>query len=117
MSDYVARLYEGGEPHGTAVAESLIDIAPDATLYIANPGSWGDLQETAAWMAEQGVTVINYSVGWVFHGPGDGTSPFSSSPFNTVDQAVAQGITWVNSAGIRRETPGWAVTQTTMVMA
>ena len=97
--EYVERVSAGGEPHGTAVAESLIDIAPDATLYIANPLSWGDLQETAAWMAEQGVTVINYSVGWVFHGPGDGTSPFSSSPFNTVDQAVAGGITWVNSAG------------------
>ena len=76
--DYVAERLAGGEPHGTAVAESLIDIAPGATLYIANPGSWGDLQETAAWMADQGVTVINYSVGWVFHGPGDGTSPAPS---------------------------------------
>ena len=97
--DYVAGLYEGGEPHGTAVAESLIDIAPDATLYIANPYSRGDLQETAAWMADQGVTVINYSAGWIFDGPGDGTSPFSFSPLNAVDQAVARGITWVNSAG------------------
>ena len=97
--DYVAELYEGGEPHGTAVAEAVIDIAPDATLYIANPHSRGDLQETAAWMAGEGVTVINYSVGWTFDGPGNGTSPFSDSPLNTVDQAVAQGITWVNSAG------------------
>ena len=97
--EYVAGQYEGGEPHGTAVAEAVIDIAPGATLYIANPFSWGDLQETAAWMADEGVTVINYSVGWVHHGPGDGTSPFSSSPLNTVDQAVARGITWANSAG------------------
>ena len=89
----------GASPHGTAVAEAVIDIAPDATLYIANPHSRGDLQETATWMAGQGVTVINYSVGWNFDGPGDGTSPFSDSPLNTVDQAVAQGITWVNSAG------------------
>ena len=38
--DYVAGLYAGGEPHGAAVTEAVIDIAPDATLYIANPGSW-----------------------------------------------------------------------------
>ena len=85
--------------HGTAVAEAVIDIAPDATLYIANPLSRGDLQETATWMAGQGVTVINYSVGWTFDGPGDGTSPFSDSPLNAVDQAVDRGITWVTSAG------------------
>ena len=97
--DYVAGLYAGGEPHGTAVAEALIDIAPDAALYIANPYSNGDLQATAAWMADQGVTVINHSVSWTFDGPGDGTSPFSFSPLNTVDQAVARGITWLNAAG------------------
>ena len=85
--------------HGTAVAEAVIDIAPNATLYIANPLSRGDLQETATWMAGQGVTVINYSVGWTFDGPGDGTSPFSDSPLNAVDQAVDRGITWVTSAG------------------
>ncbi len=98
--DYVAGLYEGGEPHGTAVAEAVVDIAPDATLYIANPGTWGDLQNTADWMAGQGVEIINYSVGWTHYGSrGDGTSPFSDSPLNTVDRAVANGITWVNAAG------------------
>ena len=90
---------ESGSVHGTAVAEAVIDIAPDAILYISQPGSWGDLQATAAWMAAEGVTVINYSVGWTYSGPGDGSSPFSSSPLNTVDQAVARDITWANSAG------------------
>ena len=27
-----------------------------------------DLQDTVEWMASQGVTVINYSVGWYFDG-------------------------------------------------
>ena len=85
--------------HGTAVAEAVIDIAPDATLYISQPGSWGDLQETAAWMVGQGVQVINYSVSWVSYGPGDGTSPVSSNPLNTVDQAVDAGAIWINAAG------------------
>ena len=91
---------DSGSVHGTAVAEAVIDIAPDATLYISQPGSWGDLQATVAWMASQGVQVINYSVGWTHYGSrGDGTSPYSNSPLNTVDQAVDDGIIWVNSAG------------------
>ena len=97
--DYVRRRAASGDSHGTIVAESLIDIAPGVELYIANPNSPGDLQATAAWMASQGVSVINHSVGWTFDGPGDGTSPISASPLNTVDLAVASDVTWVNSAG------------------
>ena len=85
--------------HGTKVAESLIDIAPEVSLYIANPVSRGDLQATVDWMALQGVSVINSSVLWTFDGPGDGTSPFSDSPLKTVDRAVDGGIIWVNAAG------------------
>jgi hypothetical protein len=85
--------------HGTIVAESLLDMAPGVTLYIADPYSRGDLLETVEWMASEGVQVINYSVGYVFDGPGDGTSPSSVSPLNTVDRAVESDILWVNSAG------------------
>ena len=85
--------------HGTIVAESVIDIAPEVSLYIANPISRADLQAAADWMASEGVSVINYSAGWIFDGPGDGTSPLSASPLNTVDRAVANDIIWVNSAG------------------
>ena len=97
--DYVRRRAASGDSHGTIVAESLIDIAPGVELYIANPYSPGDLQATAAWMASQGVSVINQSVGWTFDGPGDGTSPISASPLNTVDLAVTSDVTWVNAAG------------------
>ena len=88
-----------GSVHGTAVAEAVVDIAPDVTLYIADPHSPGDLQEIVDWMAGEGVSVANMSLGWIFDGPGDGTSPFSNSPLNAVDRAVSRGITWVNSAG------------------
>ena len=60
--------------HGTAVAESLMDIAPQVDLYIGHPVSQGDLQAIADWMVSEGVSVINYSVVWTFDGPGDGTS-------------------------------------------
>ena len=85
--------------HGTAVAETTLDVAPNATLYVANPFSKGDMQDAARWMATQGVQVINHSVGRPFDGPGDGTSPFSNSPLRTINSAVASGAMWVNAAG------------------
>ena len=85
--------------HGTGVAETLIDIAPAVSLYLARPLSSGDLRETVDWMISEGVLVINRSQGWPFDGPGDGTSPFGDSPLNTVDRAVDGGIIFVNSAG------------------
>jgi len=90
---------ESTRKHGTAVTEAIFDIAPDAAYYIANTYSYGDLLDAVEWMASRDVGVINVSLGWSFNGPGDGTSPFTSSPLRTVDVAVARGITWVNAAG------------------
>ena len=90
---------ENGEVHGTAVTEALFDIAPEATYYIATPLTWGDLVDAVDWMIEHDIDVINMSAGWTWSGPGDGTSPYTSSPLNTVDTAVDGGIVWLNSAG------------------
>ena len=88
-----------GSDHGTLVAEAVIDIAPEVSLYIATPRSPGDLQTTTDWMVSQGVSVIVHSVTHEYDGPGDGTSPFSNSPLKTIDRAMAGGSVWVNSAG------------------
>ena len=85
--------------HGTAVAEALLDVAPDVSLYIAEPETNGDLKSTVDWMAAQGVQVINYSNSLAFDGPGDGTSPFNDSILNTVDTAIRKGIVWAAAAG------------------
>ncbi|MDE0115753.1 MAG: hypothetical protein OXT07_03945, partial [bacterium] len=89
----------GGDTHGTRVAASLMDIAPDAELYVANPRSWADLHSSVVWMHGQGVKIIVQSVSWSHHGAADGTSPISPSPLNTAKWASDNGITWVNSAG------------------
>ena len=89
----------GSTYHGTVVAEALADIAPDASIYIANPRTAGDLREAVNWMIDQGVKVINQSLSYPYDGPGDGTSPFENSSLRSVDTAVDGGITWVNSAG------------------
>ena len=85
--------------HGTAVTEAAFDIAPEATYYIAKPISAGDLTNVVAWMIDHDVDIINHSVGWIWSGPGDGTSPYSNSTLKSVDAAIAAGITWVNAAG------------------
>ena len=85
--------------HGSAVTESAFDIAPEATYYIANPPSWGDLRLATIWMSSEGVDVINHSVGWIWSGPGDGSSYSRISPLASVDLAVGINMTWVNAAG------------------
>ena len=89
---------ENEDTHGTIVAESVMDIAPEVSLYVALPQSQADLSNIVNWMMGEGVSVINTSVGWLFDGPGDGTSPYSISPLRTVDRAVGSGAIWVSIA-------------------
>jgi subtilisin family serine protease len=90
---------QSGSHHGTGVAESLVDVAPSVQLFISNPKSLLDFRQTVDWMTSQGVRVINFSVGYLWDGPGDGTSPFSDSPLRSVDAAVAGGAVFVTAAG------------------
>ena len=100
-SDLADCAVEGYGIHGTSVAETVVDVAPGVSLYIADvhQASGADVRSIVEWMISEGVAVINRSLGVKFDGPGDGTSPFSNSILNTVDRAVDGGIIWVNSAG------------------
>jgi subtilisin family serine protease len=97
---------ETGGSHGTAVAESALDIAPAAQLYISNPISNLDFRDAVDWMVANGVRVINHSAHREWDGPGDGTSPYIDSPLQAVDDAVAAGAVFVNAAGNHR-TASW----------
>lgn len=88
-----------GETHGTAVAESIIDMAPGAALYVSNAASRADLAAAINWMTASGVRIINFSQGTGPEGMGDGTSPYVGSTYTLVDQAVAAGALFVASAG------------------
>ena len=81
------------------MAEALVDIAPNVSVYLANPSSFEDLRSTALWMVAQGVTVINMSLAWTWEGPGDGTGFFTNGVLETVALSVQSGVTWINSAG------------------
>jgi subtilisin family serine protease len=95
--DYFERLFND-EVHGAAVAEIIHEMAPDAELYFGIGYFPQALNDTALWMAENGVQIINYSVGGSY-GPFDGTSVDA----RIVDQITERDILWVNSAGNEAE--------------
>jgi hypothetical protein len=85
-----------GTEHGTACAEIIYDMAPDAQLFFTQPRTGIELWDAINWCVSQGVQVISYSMGYSINaGPLDGTGPVN----DIVNQAVNHGITWVNSAG------------------
>jgi len=89
------------ETHGTAVAESIVDLAPGADLFVSNAFSPADLAAAIAWMTGNGVRIINYSKAssYLMDGMGDGTSTYFNSDYALLDAAVAGGALFVASAG------------------
>jgi subtilisin family serine protease len=88
------------EDHGTAVAEIVHEMAPDARLYLVCVGTEVDLAAAAAYAKSQGVSVINHSAGWEGPYRDDGSGPIGA----VVADARANGILWVNSAGNEAQT-------------
>ena len=85
----------GGEAHGTACAEIVLDIAPEASLYLYNIGNEIHFAEALNRAISQGVDIITCSLGWVNAGPYDGTGDVC----DIANNASANGILFVNSAG------------------
>ena len=90
----------GTTPHGTAVAEIIHDIAPDAALYLAKVSTDLDLEQAVNWLKEtHSVDVISTSIGWYNVTPGDGTGFFA----DLVAGARSADILWATAAGNERE--------------
>jgi subtilisin family serine protease len=81
--------------HGTAVAEIVHDMAPDAQLYLLCIDTEVDLANAESYAKSQGVKVINHSMGWWGDWRSDGSGPVGA----VVADAKANGILWVNAAG------------------
>jgi subtilisin family serine protease len=88
------------DDHGTAVAEIVHEMAPDAELYLICIQTDVDFAAAVAYAKSQGVHVINHSAGWEGAFRDDGSDPFSA----LVADARASGILWVNSAGNEGDT-------------
>jgi subtilisin family serine protease len=83
-----------GTEHGSAVAEIIHDIAPDAELVFAAYQTLAEKQVAVDWLLSPDVDMISSSTGMTF-GPRDDTGPAAQM----VDQVVAKGVLWVNSSG------------------
>jgi len=105
-SSDLADCARSGVTHGTAVAESIVDMAPGVELFISNPDSMADMAAAISWMTGNGVRVVNFSMG-ILEGMGDGTSPYPDSTYALLDTAVAGGALFVASAGNSGQT-AWA---------
>jgi hypothetical protein len=83
--------------HGVGAAEVLYDMAPQSSLYLAQPShsSAADVLAAVNYFQSQGVRIVSRSLAGEYDGPGNGTGPLAS----VADQAVAKGMTWFQSAG------------------
>jgi len=87
-----------GDSHGTAVAEIISDVAPNAELYLYTFSTELEFDDAAKYAAKN-VDLIAMSAGWTNY-PTDG----SSSMTQTVEEIVKGGTPFVVSAGNYAET-------------
>lgn len=84
-----------GQTWGNSLAEIVNDVAPEATLYLAEIGYVPDYYSVIDWFAANGVQILLNPVVWPYDGPGNGTGPGAA----IIDYAVSKGIAWFNTAG------------------
>jgi subtilisin family serine protease len=93
--------------HGTAVAEIVHEMAPEAQLYLMCVDTELDLAAAVEFAKSQGIRIVNHSMGWYGPSRGDGSGYIG----DIVAGAKAGGILWVNAAGNDAETH-WSGTYT-----
>jgi len=86
---------EGGTDHGTAVAEIVYDMAPQATLCLMRISDELDLQNAEIFAKSKSADIINHSVAWFNTNFYDGTGAVA----NIAADARDNGILWVNAGG------------------
>lgn len=88
--------FESGRTHGTAVAEIVYDMAPEARLYLAKIEDELDLENAKdKCLGNDDIDIINHSWGW----PGTNFTDGTGLICEIADDARANGILWVNAAG------------------
>ncbi len=82
--------------HGTACAEIVAEMAPDADIYLAAFDTPGEFVTAIRWLVGTvGVSVISTSIGFDGRFPLDGSSPLAQE----IDKAKAAGVFFAISAG------------------
>ena len=86
---------EAGTDHGTLAAEVVHSLAPAAELYLLSFATVTELAAAAEFIAEEGIDVVSFSVGFIHNGPGNGSGPVD----DIVTLSTANGALWVAAAG------------------
>jgi len=81
--------------HGTACAEIVHDMAPDAELHLLKIRDEIDIYNAYDYCVGNGIDIISFSLGTFGSGPGDGTGPLSEA----ADSLREDGILFVAAAG------------------
>ena len=93
--DFTGTGLQNTTSHGTAVAEIIYDMAPNAQIYLMKISDEVDLENAVDEAIRQGVDVINHSIGWFNTNFYNGTGAIDAA----AARARAAGIVWVNAAG------------------
>ena len=89
-------LSEDASVHGTACAEIVHDIAPDAEIYlykVRGEVGWENAKDAAI---QEGLDIVTVSLGW---SPGSGIGNGTGRACRIVDDAFNNNVLWVNAAG------------------
>ena len=87
-------IYTGGV-HGTACAEIVHDMAPDAEMVLIKVGDLVDFENAKDMAIKENIDILSFSGSWLGSGFGDGLG----LACNTVNDAFDNDILWINSAG------------------
>ena len=88
-------IYAGEDVHGTACAEIIHDVAPEAELYLYKIGNLLDFENAKDRAIRDDIDVISHSGSFLTDGFGDGRG-FSC---DIVNDAANKGVLWVDAAG------------------
>jgi len=99
QNDLTGTGLSNGISHGTAVAEIIHDVAPDAELYLIKIADEVDLDLAVTYCLSNGIDIINHSLGWYNTNFYDGTGTIADS----AQRAISGGILWINAAGNEAE--------------
>ena len=97
-TEFCGTEFASGERHGTAVAEIVHEMAPEAELFLICIRSEVDLGRAAEYVKRNGIDVVNFSVGTFNSSRGDGSGG-PGTPDAVVADLRSGGVLWVNSAG------------------
>lgn len=90
------------DPHGTAVAEVVHDVAPDAELHLICVEDAVDLGAAQDYALANGIAILNLSAGFYNTSRGDGSGG-AGTPDAIVEAGRNAGILWIVAAGNEAE--------------